>query len=75
MLILTQLKRAPWDISVFYQDDSGSIRERHHLREWKETDFVQESALVGTNIAAVHSSDASRTVIFFQDVDGFVCSR
>ena len=66
---------AAWSQSVFYQDAAGNLHEWQHLNEWKETDFVQKNCLVGTNIAAVYSSDGAQVVLFFQDDEGWVCSR
>ncbi|GJE90509.1 jacalin-like lectin domain-containing protein [Phanerochaete sordida] len=62
--------------SLFYQDDAKAIREyRFAGDKWAPADFEQKNALIGTNIAVVHSADAKRVVLFFQDNDGWICSR
>ena len=66
---------APWTQSVLYQDVTGALRERYHGNFWIETSFVQEDCLIGTNIAVVYSTGAAQVVLFFQDSDGYVCSR
>lgn len=66
---------ATWSQSVFYQDNKGDIREWRHEKKWETTKFVQPNALLGTNIAAVHSPGAKRVVLFFQDAEGFICAR
>ncbi|EKM52140.1 uncharacterized protein PHACADRAFT_262649 [Phanerochaete carnosa HHB-10118-sp] len=64
-------------LSVFCQDENGNIRERRFSKAtgWDLTNYVEENTLLGTNIAAVHSSDGSRVVLFFQDAEGFIRSR
>lgn len=42
---------------------------------WQDTDFAQDNVLLGTNVAAVHSSDGAKVVLFFQDTEGYVCYR
>lgn len=66
---------AAWSQSVLYQDASGALREWRHGNRWEQTQFVQENCLVGTNIAAVYSTGGAQAVLFFQDKDGYVCSR
>lgn len=65
-----------WNISVFYQDNEGSIREKYHnVRGWKDPEFVQRNCLVGTNIAAVHDDKGDKVVLFYQGSDECIYSR
>ncbi|KIP01264.1 hypothetical protein PHLGIDRAFT_17319 [Phlebiopsis gigantea 11061_1 CR5-6] len=66
---------ASWSQSVFYQDATDVLRERRHLNSWETTNFVQQGAMRGTNIAAVHSSGAAQIVLFYQDKDGYIRYR
>ena len=52
---------------MFYQDSKGTICEWRHKNKWEPTTFVQQNALLGTNIAAVYSTGAKHVVLFFQD--------
>ncbi|KAF7368250.1 hypothetical protein MVEN_00145100 [Mycena venus] len=70
------------NISLFYQTKDNAIREirytagsRTTQSGWFMSDFVQPDAMPGTHIATVQNSGGDRTMIFFQDKDGYVCSR
>lgn len=65
-----------WNQSIFYQDVKGNLRERRlHGTQLRETKFVQEGCLIGTNIAAVHTPSGDRVVLFFQDEGGNISYR
>ncbi|KAF7368249.1 hypothetical protein MVEN_00145000 [Mycena venus] len=66
-------------ISLFYQTSDNTIRELRRepkKRDWSmSTTFAQSNVMPGTHIAEVHNRNADRVIIFFQDKDGYVCSR
>lgn len=71
-----------WDShnrSVFYQDQSNTLREWCWTdgKGWKQTNFEQVNVMIGTNVAALAlpSWSRGRGYILYQDSAGFICIR
>lgn len=75
-LIQLNLQWAPWNQSIFYQSEDYVLREkRRNNGDWADTDFAQADCMPGTNLAAIHSKNAERVVLFWQDREGWICYR
>ncbi|KAJ7340031.1 hypothetical protein DFH08DRAFT_1013722 [Mycena albidolilacea] len=68
---------SPPNRAIFYQTEDNVIHQMScfHGKGWHVSSFAQADAMPGTHMAEVHSEDAGRVVLFFQDKDGFLCSR
>ncbi|KAJ7723115.1 hypothetical protein B0H14DRAFT_3170088 [Mycena olivaceomarginata] len=67
---------SPPNRAIFYQTEDNVIHQMScfHGQGWHVSSFAQADAMRGTHMAEVHSEDAGRVVLFFQDKDGFLCS-
>lgn len=80
MLVSDVVKKwAPWHQSIFYQSEDYVLREKRRSPasscEWVDTGFAQDGCMPGTNLAVIHSADAERIVILWQDKEGWLCYR